>query len=294
MGGITLRKIAPIIHTRTFSCDFNPEFLVRPDSFIDSDIKWARNYVLGATKEIDSLKGFRWLIVDNENYRMAGAVGFLKDIYSECKLSKEDKVKSEELFCDNKGRLVYAFIGIVIDKHQSNNYGELTLDYLWRIYLDKIYPIWKRQCQEVILESFKNDEYINTIDMNNTKFGDKDGVKVNSKLFIEANAIRDYQLFLEFLCNKNKNKFSFCSNIIDFNIVKQSEFSIITTSPNNITRINRENKGGQSNEQEAEKFPDLEKSGSKSSADKKKIGIKAIISVVIVLMMLLIMINLHY
>ena len=71
-------KVAPIIHTRTFSCDFNSEFLVRPECFMDSDIKWARKNVLGATGEIDGLQGVRWLIADNGKYRMAGVVGFLK------------------------------------------------------------------------------------------------------------------------------------------------------------------------------------------------------------------------
>ena len=229
-------RIAPIIHTRTFSCDFNSEFLVRPDCFMDSDIKWARKNVLGATGEIDGLQGVRWLISDNGKYRMAGVVGFLKSICSKCQLSEDDKLKSEELFCDNKGRLVYAFIGIVIDKQYNDNYGNISLDYLWKMYLNEIYPIWKRTYQEVILEGFTD---IDVKPVTNTVTVEP--VIVGSKSLYEANAVTDYELFSYFLCNGNKTKFSFCSNILDFNIVKQNDFSIITTSQNTITRITREN-----------------------------------------------------
>lgn len=68
-------------------------------------------------------------------------------------MNDADRTKSQELFYDNNGRLVYAFIGVVMDK-QHNDFRELTFDYLWGIYLDKIYPIWKRTYQEVILEDF--------------------------------------------------------------------------------------------------------------------------------------------
>lgn len=229
-------KAAPIIHTRTYSCDFNSEFLVRPDRFMDSDIKWARKNVLAATGDIDGLQGFRWLVVDNGKYRMAGVVGFLKNICSKCKLSEEKRMKSEELFCDDKGRLVYAFIGVVIDKLADRDYGILSLDSLWDIYFDRIYPIWKRTYQEVTLESF-TEVNVRT----STNRITAEAVTAGSKVLFEANAAMDYDLFLHYLCSDDKSEFSFCSNILDFNTVKQSDFSIITTSQNIITRSKREN-----------------------------------------------------
>lgn len=203
---------------------------------MDSDIKWARKNVLGATREIDGLQGVRWMIADNGKYRMAGVVGFLKSICSKCQLSENDRMKSKELFCDDKGRLVYAFIGIVIDKHHNDDYGRISLDYLWKIYLNEIGPIWKRTYQDVIMKAFTDinaNSVVNTVTM--------ESVMVGSKSLYEANAVMDYELFSDFLCNRNKADFSFCSNILDFNMVKQSEFIIITTSQNIITRITREN-----------------------------------------------------
>ena len=228
--------VAPIIHTRTFSCDFNSEFLVRPDSFLDSDIKWARKNVLGATKSIDGLVGVRWLIADNEKYRMAGVVGFLKDICLKCQLSDENKRKSEELFCDDKGRMVYAFIGIVIDKRKSVDYGMVSYEYLWNLYFEKIYDIWNRTYQEIVLEKFvdiKFDTISTEMEMSPTIIGLKE--------LFEVNPVTDYNLFSSLLCNKNKDNFSFCSNIQDFNLIKQSNFSIMTTSRNIIKRLEREN-----------------------------------------------------
>ena len=236
-GGIALR-VASIIHTRTYSCDFNSEFMVRPDCFLDSDIKWARKKVLGATGSIDSLQGERWLIVDNGKYRIAGVVGFLKNICAKCNLSEEDAKKSEELFCDNKERLVYAFIGVVIDSSNNESYGKITCDYLWNIYLDMIYPIWKRTYQEVITNKFENIEFKGTV--NNLSI---ESCKIGAQELYEANPAIDYELFEYYLCNRSNNNFSFCTNIMDFNVAKECDFSIITTSQNIITRLKRYNIG---------------------------------------------------
>lgn len=234
-GGISLR-VAPIIHTRTYSCDFNSEFMVRPDCFFDSDIKWARKNVLGATGSIDSLQGERWLIMDNGKYRIAGVVGFLKNICAKCNLSEERAKKSEELFCDDKGRLVYAFIGVAIDTLNSESYGKITYDYLWNIYLDMMYPIWKRTYQEAITRKFENMELDGTV--NNPSI---ESCKIGVQEFYETNPAIDYELFEYYLCNKSNNNFSFCTNIGDFNVAKQCDFSIITTSQNIITRLKRNN-----------------------------------------------------
>lgn len=120
-------KAAPIIHTRTFSCDFNSEFLVRPAFFMDSDIKWARKNVSGATGEIDGLQGVRWLIADNGKYRMAGVVGFLKSICSKCQLSEADKMKSEELFCDDKAEASAQLAQIMANMQVETRCKILTL-----------------------------------------------------------------------------------------------------------------------------------------------------------------------
>lgn len=264
-------RIAPIIHTRTFFCDFNSEFLVRPNCFMDSDIKWARKYVLGATASIDTLQGVRWLISDNGKYRMAGVVGFLKSICSKCQLSEDERLKSEELFCDDKGRLIYAFIGVVIDKNNNDNYENLSLNFLWKLYLDEIYPIWKRTYQEIKLEDFRTVDAKEKLDTVANELVESD--LVDLKNIYEANPVTDYQLFVHFFADRDKSEFSFCSNIIDFNIVKQSVYSIITTSKNIIDRIGRdkENKSNSNKNEIPYQIPFSSENVEQSQTPKKKI-----------------------
>lgn len=228
-------RVAPIIHTKTYSCDFDTGFMVRPDLFLYNDIKWARKNVLEATGSIDLLQGERWLIIDNGKYRIAGVVGFLKNICAKCNLSVEDKKKSEELFYDEKRRLVYAFIGVVIDTSNSESYGKISYEYLWKIYLETIYPIWKRTYQEVILKNFEDVDFENSV----SKPLIEENFKIGGQEFYESNLVRDYELFEYYLCNKDINNFSFCTNLVDFILVKQCNFSIITTSQNIITRLER-------------------------------------------------------
>lgn len=288
-------KVAPIIHTRTFSRDFNSKFLVKPSIFFDSDIEWARKNVQGATEEIDTLQGFRWLVVDNEKYRIAGVVGFLQNIYSEIEnsLSENDKLKSKELFCDEKNRLVYAFIGVVIDKCNNNNYGTISLDYLWNVYLNKVYPIWKGTSENTIFENFENIE----VKLTDTTITEK-AINVGSKEFFESNAKIDYELFSYFLCNEQKKNFSFCSNLSSFNVVKRSEFSVITTSKNIITRIKRENISNSnsiSNEQKLQvDYPTNNYEISQKSKNEKKNFLPLIIglmTLLIIILMSILMVN---
>lgn len=288
-------KVAPIIHTRTFSRDFNSKFLVKPNTFFDSDIEWARKNIQGATEEIDTLQGFRWLVVDNEKYRIAGVVGFLQNIYSEVEdlLSEDEKLKSKELFCDEKNRLVYAFIGIVIDKDNNDNYGTICLDYLWNIYLKKVYPIWKGTSENTIFENFENIE----AKLTDITISEK-AINVGPKEFFESNEKIDYELFSYFLCNEQKKNFSFCSNLSSFNIVKRSEFSVITTSKNIITRIERENVSNLnpiSNEQKVQvNSPINNYEISEKSENEKKNFLPLIIgllTLLIIILMLILMVN---
>lgn len=225
---------APLIHTRTFEKDFEPNLKVVPKTFLDSDISWARKNILEATKEIDDLHGVRWVVVDNSRYRIAGVVGFLNVIYSKCK-SNGEADKFEELFHDIKNRLVYAFIGVAIDKSKTNDYVPITYDYLWNSFVELIQPIWKRTYQEQIKSEFSSVENFSKPAPNISET-----YYIGEKELHEANEEFDYNLFVDYLCDQNKSNFSLCTNLSSYNVVKSSPFSVITTSNNNITRLKRE------------------------------------------------------
>ena len=127
---------------------------------------------------------------------------------------------------------MYAFIGVVIEKNMS--YGKITYDYLWRKYLEYIFPIWKRTYQEVILRGF-TDEQFESCDSGYYENAEECG---GQKLY-ESNPSLDYKRFEYFLGSNTSDGFSYCSNICDYNLVKQSDFSIICTSRNVITRLKR-------------------------------------------------------
>ena len=202
-------------------------------------------------------------------------------------------MKSKELFCDEKNRLVYAFIGVVIDKCNNNNYGTISLDYLWNVYFNKVYPIWKGTSENTIFENFENIE----VKLTDTTITEK-AINVGSKEFFESNAKIDYELFSYFLCNEQKKNFSFCSNLSSFNVVKRSEFSVITTSKNIITRIKRENISNSnsiSNEQKLQvDYPTNNYEISQKSKNEKKNFLPLIIglmTLLIIILMSILMVN---
>ncbi|ONI47042.1 hypothetical protein AN643_00760 [Candidatus Epulonipiscioides saccharophilum] len=55
-------EISYLIHTRTFSFDFNPNFMLRPKDWQSEHILWAKSNVLLATSSIDTLLDGRYLI----------------------------------------------------------------------------------------------------------------------------------------------------------------------------------------------------------------------------------------
>ena len=280
----TLRA-APIIHTRTLNCDFNPGFLVRPTTFSQDDVNWVRSKILSATSEIDGLQGVRWIVLDNQKYRVAGVVGFLKNICSRCHLSEDDLEKSREMFCDNKERMVYAFIGIVVDKSCEFEYGKLSEDDLWSLYLKEVYPVWKRTYQQIIFRPF-SDVTLKPISTQKRP----SGIFIAEKQLWESNPESDYESFLYFFCNQDCN-FSFCSNLNDFLTVQKSDFTLISTSGNIISRMKKKYATDESFHQGEKSLGVCETQSSESTKDcQKKNSLQWTIGFLILIIFILIFI----
>jgi len=224
-------KAAALIHTRTFRCDFRSDFLVRPESFTSEDIQWARNYVLQATERIDELQGLRRLVADNGRYRLAGVVGFLEDIAKSCKsLTNDELEKSRTLAVDEKGRRVYAFIGMVI-------YGEdrrwaVSTEKLWKEYVRYVSPVWDRRYLEPIFAAFEDVDPANAAGPGDLP----DGKQWGQRLLYESNPIGDQKLFA-FYARSSDCNFSFCSNRKGVADIQKTTFTIVTASSNDITRL---------------------------------------------------------
>lgn len=249
-------KVAPIIHSRTLNCDFNAEFLVRPERFNSDNIKWARENVLKATEDIDFLQGFRWLIVDNGKYRLAGVVGFLEDI---CCEEKEEKGKFEKFFLDNRGRRTFAFVGVVIDKEDNDGYGDIDISTLWEVYVKEVKDIWEKKHQDSKFSEFEE------IQVKSDSVAEPDIEK-----YSEAKPELDKKEFARLMCDGKREKFSFCSNITSWKLVKEGAFDYVTTKPNNIERITKEKKGGEKREESI----DVCSNDDRESTDKRKKKVK--------------------
>lgn len=219
-------KVANIIHTRTFRCDFNPHFMVRPKDFTDSDIKWARKIVLSATSSIDSLQGERWIVADDGKHRIAGIVCFVS------RLAELAEVENETTyFVDERGRNIYAFVGIVVKSDETVESLPTYKDF-WNAYKSYVAEKWERTVVETTSSEYEEKSFSE----NSPSQKIPTGKKVHNKEFFESSSSEDKELFSYYFCNITKDK-SFCSNLIDFSAVKSSPFSIVTTSQNIIHRL---------------------------------------------------------
>lgn len=230
-------SFSTIIHSRTFHCDFISDFIVRPESFLATDIKFFRKYILQATENIDILNGFRWVIIDNEHYRIAGIVGFIKDMILESNLNQSELDELKLLAYDDKGRATYAFIGEAISK-SNYKYTEINIDSLLREYIKFIRPKWMSvTIQSTLSTVYAISDYADILKKSKPLI---DSINLIDKDIYEANNKFDYELFQYFLNQELLDNFSFCSNLENYNTIKNCDFSTLTTSNNNIVRLKRD------------------------------------------------------
>lgn len=230
-------SFSTIIHSRTFHCDFISDFIVRPESFLATDIKFFRKYILQATENIDILNGFRWVIIDNEHYRLAGIVGFIKDMILESSLNQSELDELKLLAYDDKGRATYAFIGGAISK-SNYKYTEINIDSLLREYIKFIRPKWMSATIQSTLSTISEIPNYAKILKNSKPL--IDSINLINKDIYEANNKFDYELFQYFLNQELLANFSFCSNLENYNTIKNCDFLTLTTSNNNIVRLKRD------------------------------------------------------
>lgn len=224
-------RIAPIIHSRTYYCDFNPKFIVRPEGFSDEDISWIRKRILIATSDIDRIPNERWICINYKGKIIAGIVCFINKLIIKCDVNDNNFTK------DEKGRNIYAFIGIVIENKTDNESIGLDYKFLLNLYNKYISKLWEKKVLESIQCKYEEIDK-NLINDNNSSIKEK--VKSIKNLIIYETDTNDKDLFNYYL---SQNK-SFCSNIINFNdvrtIINEDIFLAISISNNLIKRLKNE------------------------------------------------------
>lgn len=219
-------KAAPLIHSRTLYCDFNPRFLARPRNMTDSQALQIRKKILEATKSVDSLKGFRWAVFREDSLCIAGLVCFVEQLALQCQIEEADK----KFFLDSKGRPIYAFIGAVMaDENVGNDAGipELPYQQLWDWYTKAMRDVWERQVVDTELTDYE------PIETENQSLPDYEKHVIHSKDVYESSEMVDRNLFYKYLqLALKRNSVSYCSNITNFLDAKQSSYTAITTTDN--------------------------------------------------------------
>ena len=227
-------KAAPLIHSRTLYCDFNPRFLARPRNMTDSQALQIRKKILEATKSVDSLKGFRWVVFREAPLCVAGLVCFVEQLAAQCQIEESDK----KFFLDSKERPIYAFIGAVMaDENVGNDAGipELSYQQLWDWYTKAMRDVWERQVVDTELTDYE------TIETENKSLPDYEKHMIHSKDVYESSEMIDRNLFYKYLQMALKgNSVSYCSNITNFLDAKQSSYIALTTTDNIRRRLEEE------------------------------------------------------
>ncbi len=220
-------KAAVIIHTCTKYCDYPSLLTVVPEGIPDDAERSMRKKIFEATRTIDTLEkdAVRAVIFTVDSYVMAGLVAFLRHLSGS---SPED----ERFYTDERGRSIYAFTGAVFRQRQQ--VPRLDKKVLWKCFRKYMDPVWEAASLAVQTSSFEEFPVLHDT-------GKSDRMQTfDGSNFYEISG-DDTRLFHYWLRKASKGQqVSFCSNIIDYRIIKERIFTTVTTTANNLKRAEQE------------------------------------------------------
>ena len=210
-------KIAPLIYSRTLHCDFNSNFAVRPKNL---DVQWARDKVRASTKEIGILNDIRRVVASKDGIGIAGVACNFK-FFVENYLP--DKVQdAEKYFRDERGREVKIFLGYAFEMSGQKEIPSITDTDILQMFMDTLAPEWDKKFVETVYSNYK--------DCDTKSFsGDQKPVET-------INGVEIYRddVFQQYLASAQVKECSYCSNVNQFDIWKEGQFSAISTSDNSV------------------------------------------------------------
>ena len=223
-----MSKAAFIIYTRTKCCDYPSRLNVYPNGIPQPVYASMREVIVSAAQSIDTLDQdkARLVIYSAENCVIAGMVAFLKYL-------ADGSSADVNMYTDAKGRSIYAFVGLVFKKGQKAPL--ITKASLWEGFKKYMSPVWERSSyEEAINAAFEDFAEAGSPDKPQGKqtAGGINFYTING----DDSAVFEY--YLEQAARGEK--VSFCSNIVDFRVINQRPFKVITTTPNIIARAKKE------------------------------------------------------
>ena len=207
-------EIAPLIHSRTFHCDFNTNFAVRPD---DLNVQWAMNKILPAMRDVDILNGVRRVVASDGKICIAGVACNFR-YFAENYLSADERTEATNYFHDERGREVKIFLGYAI---KGSGVPDVSNSKLWQLFKKNLAPEWNRQTVNTVVAPYENCGVKSVA-----------GKTLDQK-FYPTNARGDVEIFEQCIAARK----NFCSNVDAVKIFEDGKYEIITASQSVINRL---------------------------------------------------------
>ena len=209
-------EIAPLIHSRTFYCDFNPNFAVRPDNL---NVQWAMNKILPAMRDVDILNGVRRMVACDGNICIAGIACNFR-YFAENFLSTDERTEAEKFLHDERGREVKIFLGYAF---KGGGVPDVSNSKLWQMFKQNLAPEWNRQTVETVIAPYESCGVKSVTQ------------KSLDKKFYPSND-GDVEIFEQCLAAQK----DFCSNVDAVKIFEDGNYEIITAPQSVINRLQDE------------------------------------------------------
>ncbi|MBQ6296893.1 MAG: hypothetical protein IJK81_04270 [Selenomonadaceae bacterium] len=207
-------EIAPLIHSRTFYCDFSQNFAARPNGL---NIQWAMNKILPAMRDVDILNGVRRMFATDGKTCIAGISCNFKS-FAEKYLSAAEYEEAEKYFHDERGREVKIFLGYAF---KGSGVPDVSNSKLWQMFKQTVAKVWNNNPAETVIVPYES-------------CGVKSVAKRPlDKKFYPSNERDDVEMFEQCLAERK----DFCSNVDAVKIFEDGKYEVITAAQSIINRI---------------------------------------------------------
>ena len=216
-------EIAPLIHSRTFYCDFSQNFAVRPD---DLNVQWAMNKILPAMRDVDILNSVRCMFATDGKLCIAGVAcnfRYFVDNY----LSADERTEAANYLHDERGREVKIFLGYAF---KGSGVPDVSDSKLWQMFKQTLAPKWNNQTVETVIAPYES--------CGTKSVGGKKSpvATANGIALYETDGRGDKSLFEQCLAERK----NFCSNVDAIKIAESGEFDVIAATRTVINRLQAE------------------------------------------------------
>ncbi|MDE5696718.1 MAG: hypothetical protein K2I96_04780 [Lachnospiraceae bacterium] len=218
--------VAPIIHARTKDVDFRSGLLTIPENFKDSDVQWARKYILDSTRyfELAGEDG-RWTAFCNKDVVVTGVSIYIENLYKKC--------NRRPCYAQVDGRRKnYAFIGFVIQKSDITEAFDVPYSMLLEQYEKYMELRWDDS-----IDDTSNSLLATRAKYQSVYFPTAEGVSNVLRLYDQQKktvldlGVDSLESILArlMLIMKDECNLSFCSDMPNATSVIESQFQIVTS-----------------------------------------------------------------